>query len=235
LLKSLKQFESHKNHEIITEYTVEGSFYHDINNWLLNLDNDAYDKIAYFVGELMYKLNEYGKPNEKGETFGYKNESNIILHRGINVSYLDALSYQIHKDKIICFQGFTSTSEKKEVSETFKYNPGKYDFFILMKIDHCWKKGFEALCFNIKEISNEPGEDEFLFHPFSFFRITDFSIDYKKREVELKLESINKKDILEEKIKENEYKKIHYNKIEKIMEIKDKSDKESESEKEVED
>jgi hypothetical protein len=27
--------------------------------------NDAYDKIGYFVGELMVKLNEYGKRRKK--------------------------------------------------------------------------------------------------------------------------------------------------------------------------
>jgi hypothetical protein len=152
------------------------------------------------------------------------------------VSYLDALSYQIHKGKKICFQGFTSTSTNPDVPWRFKkMKPEKYDFFMLMEIDHDWKKDFEALCFDIKEISNSPTEDELLFHPFSFFRIKDVSVNYETHIVRIKLESINKKDILEEKLRDDNNKKIHYNKIDKIIEIKDKSNKDSESENEVDD
>ena len=151
------------------------------------------------------------------------------------MSYLDALSYQIHKGKKICFQTFFSTSKEPKEALKFKKNLGKYFFFILLEIDHCWNDGLEALCFDISSISKYKTEAEFLFHPFSFFRIKDVSIDYETRIVTLKLESINKKDILEEKLRDDNNKKIHYNKIDKIIEIKDKSNKDSESENEVDD
>lgn len=228
LYKGLKVFQVNKDKKKIKEYTK--NFIHkDINNWLLNLNNEAYDKIGYFVGELMVKLNEYGERKNKG----YKENNHITLYRGINVSYLDALFYQIHKGKKIYFQTFLSTSKKEEVPLQFKEELGKYYFFILIKIDHYWEAGLEALCFDISNISNYKKEAEFLFHPFSFFRIKDFSVDYEKRIFKLKLESINKKAILEEKIRDDDSKKIHYNKIDKIIEIKDKSNQNSESENEV--
>ena len=106
---------------------------------------------------------------------------------------------------------------------------------MLVEIDHNWKEGLEALCFDIKKISKVSEEDELLFHPFSFFRIKDVLINYDTHIVTLKLESINKKDILEEKLRDDNNKKIHYNKIDKIIEIKDKSNKDSESENEFDD
>ena len=147
---------------------------------------------------------------------------------------MDALSYQIHKGKKICFQTFFSTSIDDKVPFLFKKkNPGDYDFFILLEIDHYWEAGLEALCFDISKISRYKSEAEFLFHPFSFFRIKDFSVNFVTRIVELKLESINKKAILEEQIRDDNNKKIHYNKIDKIIEIKDKSNKDSDNENEV--
>jgi len=228
LYEGLKVFQINEDNKIIKEYT-KNFIYKDINNWLLNLNNEAYDKIGYFIGELMVKLNEYGERNNTG----YKENNHITLYRGINVSCLDALSYQIHKGKKICFQTFFSTSKKEEEALKFKKELGKYYFFILIEIDHYWKAGLEALCFDISNISHYKNEAELLFHPFSFFRIKDFSVDYETRIVKLKLESINKKAILEEKIRDDDSKKIHYNKIDKIIEIKDKSNKDSESENEV--
>ena len=228
LYKGLKIFQVNNDKKIIREYT-KNFIYKDINNWLLNLNNEAYDKIGYFVGELMVKLNEYGKRKNKG----YKEKNHITLYRGINVSYLDALSYQIHKGKKICFQTFFSTSIKPE--KAFEFKKEGYDFFIFIEIDHYWEDGLEALCFDISSISKYKSEAELLFHPFSFFRIKDVSVDYNTHIVTLKLESINKKDILEEKLRDDNNKKIHYNKIDKIIEIKDKSNKDSESENEDDD
>lgn len=74
LYKGLKVFQVNKDKKKIKEYTK--NFIHkDINNWLLNLNNEAYDKIGYFVGELMVKLNEYGERKNKG----YKENNHITL------------------------------------------------------------------------------------------------------------------------------------------------------------
>ena len=47
LMEGLEKFKSNDSETIIKEYTKENSYYRDMNNWLLNLDNNAYQKIAY--------------------------------------------------------------------------------------------------------------------------------------------------------------------------------------------
>ena len=239
ILNGLKKFELNDSEVIIREYTVENSYYRDMNNWLLNLDNNAYQKIAYFVGKLMFKLNNY----DKVKNYGYKNNKSITLYRGLRyLSYLDALSYQIHQGKKICFQTFMSTSKSEDVSKDFTNinnnsiingNEINLEFSMVIEIDHHWENGWEPLCFDIKKFSAIPDEEEFLFHPFSFFLIKEFKVDYSKNLVMLKVESINKKDILEKELgNKNCHKKIHYNKVEKIIELKEKINDENESENE---
>ena len=239
LIDSLKIFLSNDGEKIIYEYT-SNSIYRDINNWLLNLNNLAYEKSGYFIGQLMFKLNEYGNANN----LGYKENKSIKLYRGIYINYLDALSYQIHKGKKICFQTFLSTSKKENTAKFFSFEnrrtiterKNEFKFSLLIEIDHDYKEGLFPLCFYVSNISRFSTEEEFLFHPYTFFKIKDFKVDYEKYIIKLYLETINKKEILEEKINKNN--KIHYNKENKIIELKEiinnnndnESDKESEKE-----
>ena len=237
LLSGLKTFRTNDGETIIKEYTKEETepIYKHLNNWLLNLNDKAYEKAGYFIGELMYKLNEYGMENN----LGYKKKETIKLYRGMYINYLDALSYQIHKGKKICFQTFLSTSKEEEQAKIFSneyettVDERKKDlkFSILMEIEHNWKEGLYPLCFDIKSISIIPDEEEFLFHPFTFFKIKEFSVDYENYLIKMKLKTINKKEILENKINEGNN-RIKYNKEEKLIEVSEilKNDTESESE-----
>jgi hypothetical protein len=233
LFSGLETFRTNDGEEIIKEYTKE-TIYKDINNWLLNLDNLAYQKVSYFVGQLMYKLNDLGKTNN----LGYKKNKPITLYRGMYINYLDALSYQIHKGRKICFQTFVSTSKNEEVARNFSEEEDiderkkEFKFCLLIKIKHQWKEEFCPLCFNIASISNIEEEEEYLFHPYTFFKINDLKVDYKTNQIQLKVVTINKREILEEKINKNT--KIHYNKIDKVIEVKDKNNNVSESENESE-
>jgi hypothetical protein len=60
-------------------------------------------------------------------------------------------------------------------------------------------------------------EKEHVFLPFSFYYVRDVKIDIKKYTADIYLESIGKKEILEEIIKKG--KEIKYNEKEKIMEV----------------
>ena len=71
---------------------------------VIKFKNLAYEKAGYFIGGLMFKLNEYGIKKNKG------NKNTNTLYRGIYLNFGDALSYQIHEDKIVSFQTFFSTS-----------------------------------------------------------------------------------------------------------------------------
>ena len=239
LFLGLETFRTNDGEKIIKEYTKAASepIYKHLNNWLLSLNNKTYEKVGYFIGELMYKLNEYGIKNN----LGYKKNETIKLYRGIYINYLDALSYQIHKGKKICFQTFLSTSEKEEKAKNFskencltkEERKEKLNFSMLMEIEHCWKEGLYPLCFDIKSISDFPKEKEYLFHPFTFFKITEFSVDYENYLIKMKIKTINKKEILESKINEGNN-RIIYNKEEKLIEVSEilKNDTKIESESE---
>ena len=217
LFEGLKTFETNKDYEVITEYT-SNRIYKQLNGWLLNLQSEAYEKIAYFIGILMYKLNDYGIKNKK------MNTNNYTLYRGICISYLDALSYQIYKGKKICIQTFFSTSKNIEVAQGFSLGcfdteeekRKNYHFSTLFHIKNEYKKDLYPLCFDISGTSNFD-EEEFLFHPFTFFRIEDVKIDFNEFKLSLTLKAINKKEMLERKMNENNL--IKYNKKENLMEI----------------
>ena len=106
LKDSFKTFDLSKDLEIldklvIKEYT-KNTFYGDLNNWLRILDNDIYEKIAYYTSRLMYSLNNYGF---KSNNF-YKEEK--ILYKGTKINYINILSYERLKGKIIILSSFTS-------------------------------------------------------------------------------------------------------------------------------
>ena len=61
-------------------------------------------------------------------------------------------------------------------------------------------------------------EKEIIFQPFSFFYVRDVKIDLKNYKADIYLETVGKKEILEEKIKFG--KEINYNEHENIMEVK---------------
>ena len=148
-----------------------------------------------------------------------------ILYRGIYLDYLDALSYKKYKDNIISFQTFLSTSQKIGTAEFFsrlkrssvQERQKKCKFSSILKIEYNWDEGLFPLCFDISDISYYKKEKEFLFHPFSFFKIKDFKIDLINYTLNLDLETFGKKEILEEQIKLG--KKIILNEPKKIMEV----------------
>ena len=93
-----------------------------------------------------------------------------------------------------------------------------YQFSTIIEINNSYKEGLYPICFNISEISNYKDEEEYLFNPYSFFKLEDFSIDFEKNKLRLKLDAINKKEVLEIQIKEG--KKLVYNKNEQLIEVK---------------
>ena len=228
LLEGLRTFETNRDYEVISEYT-SNRIYKQLNGWLLSLKTEAYEKIAYFIGILMYKLNDYGIENKK------MNKNNFTLYRGMCISYLDALSYQIYKKKIICFQNFFSTSKDKDIAEGFasyfdteEEKRKNYQFSVIIIIKNNYKEDLYPLCFDISEKSCFTKEEEFLFQPFTFFRIKDIDIDYENFKIELNLEAINKKEILENKMNEDNI--IKYNKEKNLIEINNKNKEEMDEE-----
>ena len=121
IFKSFDKFDiDTMNEEIIKEYTNH-TFYGDLNRWLREINIFSFDQVAYFTSRLMLSLNQYGEKENKY----YKDEK--VVYRGMNLDYISLLNYERAKNKIIILTSFTSTTEKKSISDNFakKYSNDK--------------------------------------------------------------------------------------------------------------
>lgn len=160
-----------------------------------------FEKNAYFVGQLIYRLNY--KIIEHKNIQNIENiEPNITLYRGMKVDYLEALSYPIQLGKIISFATFISTSKVLPTPESFakksevNYKRKNYEFSIIMIINVKQNRNLFPLYYRILD-SHYQHEKECLFPPFTFFKIKKYKIDYVNNNLELELEEIGKREILE--------------------------------------
>ena len=176
---------------------------------------NSFEEVAYFTARLMYSLNRYAKQEGK-----YHN-LNINVFRGAKMSYLDILQYERAKGKIIVLSSFTSTSQneilaqkwsgRKDSKALFKTN---LKFSVIFIIKNNFKENWISNGIKIESIY----EEDILYLPFSFYYVRDVQIDLKNYMADIYLDTIGKKEILEEKIKIG--KEIKYNEKERIMEVK---------------
>ena len=193
----------------------EDSFYQDFNIWLRELDEVNIGNISYFIADLMYIFNQ--------SLHGLTGRHN--LYRGLKMSFGDLLLYKQNEGHVIIFPSFTSTTKNKTESEKFsginedsdeEIKKRKEDkiFSVMMIIKYNCEKEYIPSCFDITEFS----KDNFLFLPFSFFNITDVTIDEINYTGVIELISVNKKEILEKYM--NEDIKVSYDDIEDTVQIK---------------
>jgi hypothetical protein len=201
---------------IIREYT-KNSFHGDLNKMIMN-NMKFYETVAYFTARLMYSLNKYGQENKM-----YSIE-NREFYRGVKMPYTSLLPYIRAKGKIIILSAFTSTSEIINKAERFagreKSNnlyKTKLKFSVLFYIKNYYKKNWVSSGINIQDISAVKSEKEHLFLPFSFYYLRDVQINTKNHTADIYLETIGKKEILEEEIKKG--KVVEYNQNENIIQI----------------
>ena len=222
IIEGLLTFDINKDLEaldelIINEYT-KNSFYGDLNRWLMKGKMKYYEPVAYFTSRLMFSLNKYA---EKKEKFCKENEKE--LHRGAKLYYSCLLPYERAVGKIILLSAFTSTSESDEIANKWagrgdeeKIYNNRSKFSVVFHIKNVYANDeWIPNGINIQEISRHKKEKEFLFQPFSFYRVKSVNIDIKKHTADISLETIGKTDILEEQIKNG--KSVKYDKENNIM------------------
>ena len=213
----LKEDSTNLDKLIIKEYE-KNTFYGDLNKWLMNQNFNSFDAVAYFSARLMYSLNNYAKQEGK-----YYDSDRKDLYRGMKLSYSSILPYERAKGKIIVLSSFTSTTEDAKLAEKFSgrnntqslYNTRKR-FSVMLFIKNYHKKDWISNGIKLEVISLYKEEKEVVFLPFSFYYVRDVQIDLNNYKADIYLETIGKKEILEEKIKIG--KEIKYNEKEKIME-----------------
>ena len=203
---------------IIREYS-KNTFYGDLNKWLMNSKMNFYEPIAYFTSRLMFSLNKYATTNST-----YFTETKE-LHRGVKLSYSNLLPYERAKGKIILLSAFTSTSEDEDLAKrwagrknTLSLYKTNLKFSVVFIIKNLNKATWISNGINIQNEAFYKKEKEILFQPFSFYLVRDVQIDLQHYTADIYLETIGKKEILEEQIKIG--KEIEYNQKENIMKVK---------------
>ena len=151
----------------------------------------------------------YGKNENKAIT------KNTILYRGTSMKLIDATFYERNLNEIITLSTFTSTTSDKSVAVDFSHM-GRSPVSVIYTINYSNKSNWIPSTVNISDVSAFKSEDEKLFVPFTFFKITKVDLNLNEMSLNIEMYNVGRKEILEEEIKKG--KVIVYNKNENIME-----------------
>ena len=144
------------------------------------------------------------------------------IYRGSRLPYSSILNYERKKGKIIFVTCFLSTSNYESVAKQFS-GRGEKDSFrdkrfsTIFYIKNMYNDNFISNAIDIKE-SSRYHETEYVFLPFSFFRVKDVKINLNDYIADIYLETVGKKQILENEIKLG--KEIEFNSQKNIIQIK---------------
>ena len=143
-----------------------------------------------------------------------------IFIRKMTIKLSDFLLYKIFIGELICYPAFTSTSEEDMTKYDFPTNTAicvndltPNDVSVVLNITYKCKNNFNVTpCINVVNYSVNVGEKEFIFPPFSFFKIEKVvekgGIPSDPHVIYMSVP--NKKNLLEFGLKNN--KTIYYNK-----------------------
>ena len=143
----------------IHNYTTEGFYYKYLNKFLREGNFYAFRTLSSHIAKFIFKIYDYREKN-----FLIQNDSN--LYRKIYLNKEDIKLYEQSINKVICYPSFTSTSIGKD-SFTPAPNHNNNLNLVLIVI----KQNNTKSCVSISEFSKYPREEEYLFLPFSFFKI----------------------------------------------------------------
>lgn len=198
--KTIKDFQifselTKKNYEKIISYYLNNNNFFKILNLLLDKkDLSIYKKIGYFAGNLMHSIVEYGKKMKK------EINSHKTFYRGVKLNIIEILEYFKNKNSIITYPYFLSVTTKKEYAETSskrnittdKERKEKNFYSVIFKINYLINDAKKPSAFELKDLSQNPEEEEFILLPFTFFNIENITIDTNKyiADIELKVTSL---------------------------------------------
>ena len=183
---------------------------------LKNIINSAKKMKKYYIEELNYFILVYYFVK------GKRLKQNFFFF--LKLFYSCLLPYERAVGKEILLSAFTSTSESDFVARTWagrgkerEIYENSSKFSVVFHIKNKYKNPhWVSNSIDIQEESDFKKEKEILFQPFSFYKVTNVNINIDNYTADISLETIGKREILEERIKEG--KNIRYNKQENIME-----------------
>ena len=157
---------NHNIKEYISNYTVESFYYEWINKFLREGDLKSFRLLSNHLAKFIYHLKEYRKKNYQS--------SLSTLYRSMYISKQDLQIYLNSIGKVICYPSFTSTSIEPNL---FVPNPKHLEGIqnpVSVKL--IIEQNNSQSIIRIKELSKYSNEEEYLFLPFSFFKITNVII-----------------------------------------------------------
>ncbi len=154
----------------IHNYTLEDFYYKNLNRFLREGNFEAFRILSSHVAKFIFKLYDYREKN-------LSNQKNSNLYRRMYLNPNDIKLYEQSEEKVICYPSFTSTSIKKNGFVPDKNKNNTNDELVLLIITQNNTKSNVL----ISEFSKYQYEEEYLFLPFSFFKIQ--KVELKKGSV----------------------------------------------------
>ena len=148
----------------VENYTEE-FYYKYLNAFLREGNFDDFRKLSSHVGKFIFKLYDFREKN-------LLNQKHSTLYRKMYLDRSDIKEYELLINRVICFPSFTSSSINKYGFTPYKKKSS--DELVLLIIEQNNTKSTVS----ISKYSCYPGEEEYLFLPFSFFKIE--KVEYKK-------------------------------------------------------
>ena len=142
----------------IHNYTKESFYCYYLNKFLREGDFDSFRILASHISKFIYFLYDYRNNNRISNQYS-------LLYRKMYINPNEIEQYFSSVGRVICYPSFTSTSLDKDIYEPEKRNPN--DELVLIKINQNNSKSVVE----ISKLSDYEDEKEYLFLPFSFFKI----------------------------------------------------------------
>ena len=142
----------------IKNYTLESFYYKYLNKFLREGDFDAFRILSSHIASFIYNLYNYREKN-------INIHEKFDLYRKMFINKEDLKLYKNSIGRVICYPAFTSTSIDESAYIPHQVNPD--DELVKLIIEQNNTKSAVL----ISEFSKFPQEKEYLFLPFSFFKI----------------------------------------------------------------
>jgi len=174
----------HNINNYVSNYTIESFYYKYLNKALREGDFDNFRRLSSHISKFIYHLLEFRKQNYQ--------TNNQILYRNMYLSLEELNVYENSINKVICYPSFTSTS----LYDNFmpKNMPNKQLVKLIINQNN------SQSVVSISKISENPNEKEYLFLPFSFFKIQNVKLGNGKIPHIINLLALNSEKPIEEMI-----------------------------------
>ena len=155
--------------DYIHNYTKESFYYKNLNKFLREGNFYCFRILSNHISKFMYWL------NKRREIHLRRGNLPSILYRNTCFSPKDFNVYKESVGSVICYPSFTSTS----LNHNFVLIQTNINYLFIRLI--IYPNNSNSIV-NIREYSEYPGEEEYLFLPFSFFKIKYIEPRFGSRE-----------------------------------------------------